>query len=77
METELWNLAVKEIDIIGYTKRFQELALLCPGMVTSKYKKIECFEIFKSFLIVDELDSSKRYLSRHLMMSRTFFPEHP
>ncbi|GJT77464.1 hypothetical protein Tco_1044189 [Tanacetum coccineum] len=28
-------------DIIGYTKRFQELALLCPGMVMPEDKKIE------------------------------------
>ncbi|GJU76335.1 putative reverse transcriptase domain-containing protein [Tanacetum coccineum] len=33
--------SVKGIDIIGYTKRFQELALLFPTMVTLEYKKIE------------------------------------
>ncbi|GJV29991.1 reverse transcriptase domain-containing protein [Tanacetum coccineum] len=41
METELWNLSVKGTDIIGYTRRFQELALLYPSMVTPKYKKFE------------------------------------
>ncbi|GJS73212.1 reverse transcriptase domain-containing protein [Tanacetum coccineum] len=41
IEIELWNLAVKGTNIIGYTKRFQELALPCPSMVTPEYKKIE------------------------------------
>ncbi|GJR43948.1 putative reverse transcriptase domain-containing protein [Tanacetum coccineum] len=41
METELWNLSAKGIDIVGYTKHFQVLALLCPIIVTPKYKKIE------------------------------------
>ncbi|GJY38678.1 hypothetical protein Tco_0425042 [Tanacetum coccineum] len=43
IETELWNLTVKGIIIIGYTKHFQELALLFPGMVTPEYKKVECY----------------------------------
>ncbi|GKD95195.1 hypothetical protein Tco_1375032 [Tanacetum coccineum] len=34
IETELWNLSVKGTDIGGYTKCFQELALLCATMVT-------------------------------------------
>ncbi|GJX92657.1 putative reverse transcriptase domain-containing protein [Tanacetum coccineum] len=41
METELWNLSVKGTDIVGYTKCFQELALLYPTMVTPEYKKIK------------------------------------
>ncbi|GJX84048.1 hypothetical protein Tco_0333529, partial [Tanacetum coccineum] len=40
METELWNLTVKGNDVVSYTKRFQELALLCPTMVTMEYKKV-------------------------------------
>ncbi|GJR71057.1 reverse transcriptase domain-containing protein [Tanacetum coccineum] len=34
METELWNLKLKGTNIIAQTQRFQELALLCPEMVT-------------------------------------------
>ncbi|GKD91411.1 putative reverse transcriptase domain-containing protein [Tanacetum coccineum] len=41
METELWNLTVKGTDVVGFTRRFQELALLCLTMVTLKYKKVE------------------------------------
>ncbi|GJU06303.1 putative reverse transcriptase domain-containing protein [Tanacetum coccineum] len=37
MEHELWNLKIKEYDIVAYTQRFNELALMCPrmGEVTS------------------------------------------
>ncbi|GKA44199.1 putative reverse transcriptase domain-containing protein, partial [Tanacetum coccineum] len=30
METELWNLSVKNNDIASYTQRFQELTMMCP-----------------------------------------------
>nr|GEV44515.1 putative reverse transcriptase domain-containing protein [Tanacetum cinerariifolium] len=33
MEGKLWNLRVKEMDISSYTTRFNELVILCPGMV--------------------------------------------
>ncbi|GJS27443.1 putative reverse transcriptase domain-containing protein [Tanacetum coccineum] len=33
MEYELWNLKVKEYNIVAYTQRFMELALMCPRMV--------------------------------------------
>nr|GEY47666.1 hypothetical protein [Tanacetum cinerariifolium] len=39
MECELWNLRVKEMDISSYTIRFNELVILCPGMVPTKRKK--------------------------------------
>ncbi|GJR71458.1 hypothetical protein Tco_0083823 [Tanacetum coccineum] len=41
MEAELWNLMVNELDVVGYTRRFQELALLCPNIVPTEKKKIE------------------------------------
>ncbi|GKE73979.1 hypothetical protein Tco_1536020, partial [Tanacetum coccineum] len=41
METELWNLKLKGTNIVAYTQRFQELALLCPEMVTPKAQMIE------------------------------------
>ncbi|GJS31551.1 putative reverse transcriptase domain-containing protein [Tanacetum coccineum] len=43
MVTELWNLAVKGNDLIAYTRRFQELVLLCTRMVPSKEDKVEIF----------------------------------
>ncbi|GKG01979.1 reverse transcriptase domain-containing protein, partial [Tanacetum coccineum] len=41
MEIEFWNLSIKRTNIVGYIKHFQELALLCPTMVTTEYKKTE------------------------------------
>ena len=41
LEHELWNLTMQGSDIKGYTDRFNDLATLCPGMVTMEYKKIE------------------------------------
>ncbi|GJS56975.1 putative reverse transcriptase domain-containing protein, partial [Tanacetum coccineum] len=34
-------MSVKGTNIVGYPKHFKELALLCPTMVTPKYKKIK------------------------------------
>ncbi|XP_071713522.1 uncharacterized protein [Rutidosis leptorrhynchoides] len=41
LEMELWNLKIQGNDITRYTKRFLELALLCPELVTTEAKKIE------------------------------------
>ena len=43
MEQELWDLTVRNSDIDAYISKFSELSLLCPGMITSKGKKIERF----------------------------------
>ncbi|GJR40753.1 pentatricopeptide repeat-containing protein [Tanacetum coccineum] len=43
LENELWNLCVKGTDVAGYTRRFQELVLLCPRMVPEENDKIERF----------------------------------
>ncbi|GJU89217.1 putative reverse transcriptase domain-containing protein [Tanacetum coccineum] len=41
METELWNLIVNNKDLTAYTQRFQELTLLCIGMVLEEEDRIE------------------------------------
>nr|GEW07302.1 putative reverse transcriptase domain-containing protein [Tanacetum cinerariifolium] len=43
MEGELWNLRVKEMDISSYTTRFNELVILCLGMVPTERKKVEAY----------------------------------
>ncbi|HZM24214.1 MAG TPA: hypothetical protein VFC02_20885, partial [Anaerolineales bacterium] len=43
LEQELWNLKMQGSDVTRYTNRFNELATLCPGMVTPMAKKIERF----------------------------------
>ncbi|GJQ89097.1 putative reverse transcriptase domain-containing protein [Tanacetum coccineum] len=40
MEHELWNLKVKEYDVVAYTQRFNELALMCPRMVEPERVKV-------------------------------------
>ncbi|GJS01070.1 putative reverse transcriptase domain-containing protein [Tanacetum coccineum] len=59
MENELWNLRVKETDISSYTTRFNELVLLCLGMVPTEQKKIEAYIRGLSENIKGEVTSSE------------------
>ncbi|GJZ60360.1 putative reverse transcriptase domain-containing protein [Tanacetum coccineum] len=43
MEHELWNLKVKEYNIVAYTHRFNELALMCPRMVKLESVKVDAY----------------------------------
>nr|GEU31661.1 putative reverse transcriptase domain-containing protein [Tanacetum cinerariifolium] len=43
MEHELWNLKVKEYNIVAYTQRFNELALMCPRMVKPERVKVNAY----------------------------------
>ncbi|GJU91041.1 putative reverse transcriptase domain-containing protein [Tanacetum coccineum] len=43
MEHELWNLRVKEYDIVTYTQRFNKIALMCPRMVEPERLKIDAY----------------------------------
>ncbi|GKA49083.1 putative reverse transcriptase domain-containing protein [Tanacetum coccineum] len=43
MEEELYNLTVKGNDLKPYVRRFQELAVLCPNMVSNTEKLLEAF----------------------------------
>ncbi|GKC72874.1 putative reverse transcriptase domain-containing protein [Tanacetum coccineum] len=43
MENELWNLKVKEYNMVAYTQRFNELALMSPRMVEPKSAKIKVY----------------------------------
>ncbi|GJV24947.1 putative reverse transcriptase domain-containing protein [Tanacetum coccineum] len=43
IEDELWNLKVKEYNIVAYTQRFNELALMCPRMVEPESAKIDAY----------------------------------
>ncbi|GJV63294.1 reverse transcriptase domain-containing protein [Tanacetum coccineum] len=43
MKDELYNLTVKGNDLKTYIKRFQELAILCPNMVSNTEKLLEAF----------------------------------
>ncbi|GKC11060.1 reverse transcriptase domain-containing protein [Tanacetum coccineum] len=41
LEIELWNMTVKGTNVVSYTQRFQELALLCSRMVPEESDKVE------------------------------------
>nr|GEW75179.1 reverse transcriptase [Tanacetum cinerariifolium] len=43
MEHELWNLKVKEYNIVAYTRRFNELALMYPRMVEPERVKVDSY----------------------------------
>ncbi|GKE60049.1 putative reverse transcriptase domain-containing protein [Tanacetum coccineum] len=41
IETEMWNLKVKGTDVVAYSRRFQQLALMCSRMFLEEIDKIE------------------------------------
>nr|GEX07967.1 reverse transcriptase domain-containing protein [Tanacetum cinerariifolium] len=43
MEDEFYHLTVKGKDLKTYVRRFQELATLCPTMVSDSEKLLEAF----------------------------------
>ncbi|GJS33532.1 putative reverse transcriptase domain-containing protein [Tanacetum coccineum] len=59
IEHELWKLRVKEYDIVAYTQRFNELALMCPRMVESESVKVDAYIRGLSENIKGEVTSSR------------------
>ncbi|GJV75858.1 putative reverse transcriptase domain-containing protein [Tanacetum coccineum] len=59
MEHELWNLRVKEYNIVAYTHRFNELALTCPRMVEPESMKVDAYIRGLSENIKGEITSSR------------------
>ncbi|GKD02291.1 putative reverse transcriptase domain-containing protein, partial [Tanacetum coccineum] len=59
MEHELWSLKIKEHDIIAYTQRFNELALMCPRMVEPERVKVDAYIRGLTDNIKGEVTSSK------------------
>ncbi|GKE79991.1 hypothetical protein Tco_1549991, partial [Tanacetum coccineum] len=59
MEHELWNLKVKEYNIVAYTHRFNELALMCPRMVEPERVKVDAYFSRLTDNIKGEVNSSK------------------
>nr|GFA31298.1 putative reverse transcriptase domain-containing protein [Tanacetum cinerariifolium] len=59
MENELWNLKVKEYNMVAYTQRFNELDLMCPRMVEPKSVKIDAYIRGLSDNIKGEVTTSK------------------
>ncbi|GJT99459.1 putative reverse transcriptase domain-containing protein [Tanacetum coccineum] len=59
MEHDLWNLKVKEYNIVAYTQRFNELALMCPRMVKPESVKVDAYIRGLTDNIKGEVTSSK------------------
>ncbi|GJS49005.1 putative reverse transcriptase domain-containing protein [Tanacetum coccineum] len=59
LENELWNLKIKEYDIVAYTQRFNELALMCPRMVEPERVKVDAYIRGLTDNIKGEVTSSK------------------
>nr|GEX12670.1 putative reverse transcriptase domain-containing protein [Tanacetum cinerariifolium] len=59
LEDELRHLKLMDMNIVAYTKRFNELALLCPDVVPNEKKKVELY--IKEFpeIIKGETTSSR------------------
>ncbi|GKC84356.1 putative reverse transcriptase domain-containing protein [Tanacetum coccineum] len=54
-----WNSKVKEYDIVAYTQRFNELALMCPRMVEPERVKVDAYIQGLTDNIKGEVTSSK------------------
>ncbi|GKA20710.1 putative reverse transcriptase domain-containing protein [Tanacetum coccineum] len=59
MEHELWNLKLKEYDVVAYTQRFNEIALMCPRMVEPERVKVDAYIRGLTDNIKVEVTSSK------------------
>ncbi|GKB00103.1 putative reverse transcriptase domain-containing protein [Tanacetum coccineum] len=59
LENELWNLSVKGTDVASYTRRFQELTMLCLRMVPEEEDKIERYIWGLPYNIQGNVTSSK------------------
>ncbi|GKE73574.1 putative reverse transcriptase domain-containing protein, partial [Tanacetum coccineum] len=59
MENELWNLKVKEYNMVAYTQRFNELALMFPRMVKTESVKVDAYIRELTDNIKGEVTSSK------------------
>nr|GEW73113.1 hypothetical protein [Tanacetum cinerariifolium] len=76
MECELWNLRVKEMDISSDTTRFNELMILCPGMVPMERKKVEAYIRGLSENIKGEVTSSEpATLNKAVRMAHTLMEQ--
>nr|GEW10211.1 hypothetical protein [Tanacetum cinerariifolium] len=65
MEHKLWNLKVKEYDVVAYTQRFNELALMYPRMIEPERVKVDTY-------IQGLTDNNKGELTLMLLLPHLF-----
>ncbi|GKF70604.1 putative reverse transcriptase domain-containing protein [Tanacetum coccineum] len=59
LEDELRHLKLQDMNIAAYTERFNELALLCPDVVSNEKKKVELYIKGLPEIIKGETTSSR------------------
>ncbi|GJR72937.1 putative reverse transcriptase domain-containing protein [Tanacetum coccineum] len=59
LEDELRHLKLRDMNIVAYTERFNELALLCPDVVPNEKKKVELYIKGLPEIIKGETTSSR------------------
>ncbi|GKF10342.1 putative reverse transcriptase domain-containing protein, partial [Tanacetum coccineum] len=70
MVHELWNLRVKDYNIVAYTQRFNELAFMYPRMVEPESVKVDAYIRGLSENIKGEVTSSRpTYLNKAMRMA--------
>nr|GFB71528.1 reverse transcriptase domain-containing protein [Tanacetum cinerariifolium] len=78
MEHELWNLKVKEYNIVAYTQRFNELALMCPRMVEPERVKVDAYIQGLTDNIKGEVTSSRpANLNKGVCMAHKLIDQKP
>ncbi|GJU81960.1 putative reverse transcriptase domain-containing protein [Tanacetum coccineum] len=45
IETEMWNLKVKGTDVVAYSRRFQQLALMCSRMFPEEISRLKSISV--------------------------------
>nr|GEZ50449.1 hypothetical protein [Tanacetum cinerariifolium] len=60
LESEIWNLKVKGTDVVTYSQRFQELALMCDQMFLEKIDKVERYVDGLPDMIHDSADNKRK-----------------
>ncbi|GJT97315.1 putative reverse transcriptase domain-containing protein [Tanacetum coccineum] len=53
IETEMWNLKVRGTDVVAYSRRFQQLALMCSRMFLEEIDKIERFGGLPDIIVIN------------------------
>ncbi|GKD26489.1 reverse transcriptase domain-containing protein [Tanacetum coccineum] len=65
LEDELRHLNLRDMNIVAYTERFNELALLCPNVVPNEKKKVELY--IKGF---PKIIKGEKTSSRHATLNK-------
>ncbi|GJX72722.1 putative reverse transcriptase domain-containing protein, partial [Tanacetum coccineum] len=61
IETEMWNLKVKGTDVVAYSRRFQQLALMCSRMFPEEIDKVEKYIGGLPDMILGSAEKKRKY----------------